>query len=60
MKGEVYKRNVDKRDECLDGSLDAAARINLREDQLRRTTSDLRTGAAKCTEVDVDISEHLL
>jgi hypothetical protein len=36
--------------------LDAAARIKKLEDQLRRTTRDFRTRAAKCTEVDGEIS----
>jgi hypothetical protein len=39
-------------DELLARILDAAARIKKREDQLRRTTRDLRTRVAKCTEVD--------
>jgi len=60
MKGEVYNRNVDTWDEWLDRSLDADTDTNLRKDQLRRTTRDLRTGAAKCTEVDDGIFEHLL
>jgi hypothetical protein len=57
---EVYKRNVDARDEVLARILDAAARIKKREDQLRRTTRDLRTRVAKCIEVDGGIFEHLL
>jgi hypothetical protein len=59
MKGEVCKRNVDTRDELLARILDAAACINKREDQLRRTTRDLRTRVTKCTEVDGGIFEHL-
>jgi hypothetical protein len=47
-------------DELLARILDAAARINKREDQLRRATRDLRTRVAKCTEVDGGILEHLL
>jgi hypothetical protein len=47
-------------DELLARILDAAASIKKREDQLRRTTRDLRTRVAKCTEVDVGILEHLL
>ena len=43
MKREVYKRKVDTRDELLASILDAAARINKREDQLIQTTCDLRT-----------------
>jgi hypothetical protein len=60
MKREVYKRNVDTRDELLARILDAAARIKEREDQLRRTKRDLRTRTAKCIEVDGGIFEHLL
>jgi len=40
--------------------LDAAVRIKKREDQLRRTTPDIRPRAAKCTEVDCGNFEHLL
>ena len=47
-------------DELLASILDAAACIMKREDQLRRTTRDLRTRVAKCTEVDGGIFEHLL
>jgi hypothetical protein len=60
MKSEVYKRTVDARDELLARILDAAACIKKREDQLRRTTRDLHTRAAKCTEVNGGIFEHLL
>ena len=47
-------------DELLARILDAAACIKKREDQLRRTTRDLRTRVAKCIEVDGGIFEHLL
>jgi hypothetical protein len=57
---EVYKRKVDTPDELLARILDAAACIKKREDQLRRTTRDLRTRVAKCTEVDGGIFERLL
>jgi hypothetical protein len=40
--------------------LDAAACIKKREDQLRRTTLDLRIWVSKCTEVEGGICEHLL
>jgi hypothetical protein len=40
--------------------LDAAARIKKREEQLRRTTRDLRTRVEKCTEVGGGIYGHLL
>jgi len=55
-----YKWKVETADELLARILDAAACIKKREDQLRRKTRDLRTRAAKCTEVDGGISEHLL
>jgi hypothetical protein len=47
MKSEVYKRELDTPDELLARILDAAGCIKKREDQLRRTTRDLRTRAAK-------------
>ena len=60
MNSEVYERKVDTPDELLARILDAAASIKKREDQLRRTTRDLRTRVAKCTEVDGGIFERLL
>ena len=51
---------LDTRDQLLAQILDAVARIKKHEDQLRRTTRDLRTRVAKCTEVDCGILEHLL
>ena len=60
MKGEVYKRKVNTRDELLARILDAAARIKKREDQLRQTTLDLRTRVAKCTEIEGRIFEYSL
>jgi len=52
---------VDTPDELLAGILgDAAARIKRREDQLRRTTRELRTRVAKCAEVDGGFLERLL
>ena len=57
---EVNKIKVDAPDWPLARSLGAAACIKKREDQLRRTTGDLHTPAAKCTEVDGGILEHLL
>jgi len=41
-------------------NLDVAASIKKREDQLRRTTRDLRTRVAKCIETDGGILEHLV
>jgi hypothetical protein len=60
MQSEVYKRDVDTPDELLSDILDAAACIKKRKYQLRRTTRDLRTGIAKCTEFDDGIFEYLL
>jgi hypothetical protein len=56
----VNERKVDTPDELLDRILDDAASIKKSEDQLRRTTRDLRTRVAKCTEVDGEILERLL
>jgi len=43
LKSEGYKRKVDTTDELLACTSDAAACIKKREDQLGRTTRDLRT-----------------
>ena len=61
MKSEVYKIKVDTADELVASILVAAGCIKRREDQLRRTTGDLQTRVAKCTEVDGGIlGERLL
>ena len=60
LNSEIHKRNVDTPEELLVRILDAAACIKKREDQLRRTTRDLRTRVAKCTEVDGGILERSL
>ena len=60
MKIEICKLKVDTRDELPARILGAADRIKGREDQPRRTTRDLRTRVAKCTEVDGGIFEYLL
>jgi hypothetical protein len=53
MKSLVYKRKADTRDdELFFRILDAAANIKEGEDQIRRTTRDLRTRIAKCAEGD--------
>ena len=52
MKSEVYNRKIIKRNKYLVRILNADARTERREDQLRRTTRDIRTRVAKCTEVD--------
>jgi hypothetical protein len=59
MKSGVYKLKVDTRDELLDNILDAAVCIKKREDQLKRTTRDLRTRFVKCAEVDGGIFGYL-
>jgi hypothetical protein len=60
MKSEFCDIKLDTRDELFAPILDAAARIKKREDQLRRTTRDLRALVAKCIEVDGVIFGHLL
>jgi hypothetical protein len=60
MKSEVYKRKVDTPDEMLSHNMDAAASMKIREDQLRRTTRDLRKRVVKCKDVDSGIFENLL
>jgi hypothetical protein len=60
MKSEVYIINIDTPDDLLTRNLDGAGRIKTREDQIRRTTSDLRTRVAKFVEVDGGIFEYLL
>jgi len=60
MKGEVYKRKVNTRDEPLARILDAAARIKKRADQLRQTTLDLCTRVAKCIEIEGGTFEYSL
>ena len=52
------QKKVDTPDELLARILDAAACIKKREDQLRRTTRDLRTRVAKCTEGDFGIVDN--
>jgi len=59
MKSENYTRKMGTPYELLAPILDAAARIKKREDQLRRTTRDLRTRVAKCIEVGGGIFESL-
>jgi len=60
MKRELCKRKVDTREALLARILDAAACIKKREGELRRTTRDLGTRVAKCTEADSGIFERLL
>jgi hypothetical protein len=55
-----FTREVGYRRRTAGSHLDVAACIKTREDQLRRTTRDLRTRVAKCFEVDGGIFENLL
>ena len=59
MKSEVYKRKVDTQDELLARVLVAAARTKKREHHLRRTSRDLRTRVAKCSEAGDGTVERL-
>ena len=52
MMSEVYKRQVDTRDELLNRILGASVRVNIIEGKLRRTKSDFRIRVAKCVEAD--------
>ena len=54
------KEKAGTRSELLSRVLDAAGCVEKREDQLRRTTRDLRTRVANCFEVDGVICGHLL
>ena len=58
VKGEVYKRQVDAREELIARILDAAVLIKKPEVQLRQKTRDLRTRVAKRIEVDGGIFEN--
>jgi len=51
---------MNTRQEMLVIILDAAASMKKSEDQLRRTTRDIRTQVAKCTEFDGGNFESLL
>ena len=53
-KSEVYRRKLDTWDEPLARILNFAARMKKGEDQ-----SDIRTQAAKCTEVSCGVCERL-
>jgi hypothetical protein len=59
MQSEVYNRQIIKRDTFLAPIVNAAARTEKREDQLRCKRRDIHTRVAKCTEVDGRIFEHL-
>jgi len=52
MKSEGHRRKEDTRDQLLARIRNAAVCVRKREDELRRTTCDLSTRVAECTEVD--------
>jgi hypothetical protein len=60
LKGEVYKRKVDTREELIARILDAAVLIKKRKVEFRQTTRNLRTRVAKFIEVDGGIFENSL
>ena len=58
MESGIYKIEVATRDEFLARTLDAAARIKKREDQLRIITRYLHTRVAKCLEIGGRYPRH--
>jgi hypothetical protein len=61
MKSEVYKGKADTRGELLARVLNAAAAcVEEHEDQLRRTTRDLRTRVQSALRLTVGIFGHFL
>ena len=61
MKREVYKENVNTRDEFVARSMNSAAFIKQeRQDDLRRATYTISKRVEICIEVDGGIFEHLL
>jgi hypothetical protein len=60
MKSEVYRRKEVTWGELLDRIMDDIARIEERQDQLRRATRHDLTRAAKCIDVDGGIFVNLL
>ena len=61
MKSEVYKEEVNTRDELVAGIMNSAALIKQeRQDDLRRATRTVAKRVEKCVEVDGGIFDHLL
>jgi hypothetical protein len=60
MKSEVYKRNVNTREELLAQIMDVSVRIKERHDTLRQATRHVHTRVEKCIEVNGGIFENLL
>jgi len=61
MKGEVYKENVNTRDELVARIMNSAALTKQeRQDDLRKATCAIEKRVEKYIEVDGGIFEHLL
>jgi len=61
MKSEVYKENVNTRDELVARIMNSAALLKQeRQDDLRRATRTDAKRVEKCTEVDGGIFEHII
>jgi hypothetical protein len=61
MKSEVYKENINRRDELVARFMNSAALIKQeRQDDLRRATRPIPKIVDKCIEVDGWIFERLL
>jgi len=61
MKSEVYKEEINPRDELVTRIMNSAALIKQeRQDDLRRATRSVAKRVEKCIEVDGGIFEHLL
>jgi hypothetical protein len=58
MKREAYRRKADIWDELLDRIMDAIARIEERQDGLRRATRHVLTRVAKSIDADGGIFEN--
>ena len=61
MKSEVYKEEVNTRDELVARIMNSAAPIKQeRQDDLRRATRTIAKRVEKCIEIDGGIFEHVL
>ena len=61
MKSEVYKENINSRDELVARIMNSAALIKQeRQDDLRRATRTIDKRVEKCIEVNGGIFEHLI
>jgi len=61
MKSEVYKENVNERDELVAHIMNSAVLLKQEhQDDLRRATRTIVKRVEKCIEVDCGIFEHLL